>query len=437
VVGAHEARPGSGRCDGSGGVGDDVAHDCLERRRGRLDDRHRLPALALDDAAHLLVDVTDHHPARRHRLAGGHAVRADAQLVDDDVGLAIGLDHLVVAQARDRAVVDESLLGEPVQHRVDQIGALHDRAARDVHDEGALAADEPQRLEIEWEGADRLSLMVQATPLPGDPCPGVVLVLHDTTELRRLESLRRDFVANVSHELKTPLTNIRMYADLLEMDLEKLEAEDAERPLTRLEVIISESQRLTRLITNVLTFARAERQQLQINRQPAIVDDVVRRVIDRFRPSLAAKQFQIEADLQAESEALFDPDILEQIVGNLISNVDRYATDGKWIKVTTRRGNDLVTVSIEDRGPGIQPQLQQKVFEPFYRVSNRLNDANGTGIGLSISRQLAQLHGGNLTLQSPKDGSIFNLTLRCGTSARAAASNVSSASNPTCVTEPQ
>lgn len=248
---------------------------------------------------------------------------------------------------------------------------------------------------------------------------------------------RVNFVNQVSHELKTPLTNIRMYADLLEMDLEKLEPEDAERPLTRLEVIISESQRLTRLITNVLTFARAERRQLQINRQPAIVDDVVRRVIERFRPSLAAKRFQIEVDLQAESEALFDPDILEQIVGNLISNVDRYATDGKWIKVTTRQSTDLVTVSIEDRGPGIQPQLQQKVFEPFYRVSNRLNDANGTGIGLSISRQLAQLHGGNLTLQSPQDGSLFNLTLRCGTTAHVAASNVSSASHPTCVTEPQ
>ena len=221
---------------------------------------------------------------------------------------------------------------------------------------------------------------------------------------------RVSFVNQVSHELKTPLTNIRMYAELLEKDLD----EPDERLQRHLGVIVSESQRLSRLIGNVLTFSRKQRETLELRRKPGVVDDVLRSVLDHFGPALGAKQIEVQFEPGAGDSVSLDADALEQIVGNLISNVEKYGAEGKRMEIASHRHGDTVEITVADRGPGLPPRERQRIFEPFYRVSNTLTEGvSGTGMGLAISRDLARLHGGELELVASEQGARFRVTLEC------------------------
>ncbi len=221
---------------------------------------------------------------------------------------------------------------------------------------------------------------------------------------------RVSFVNQVSHELKTPLTNIRMYAELLERDSD----EKNERLRRHIDVIVSESRRLSRLIGNVLTFSRKQRRTLEIHPKPGVMDDVVRSVLDHFRPALDAKQIQVEFKRGASESVAFDSDALEQIVGNLIGNVEKYGAAGKYMELASQRRGDVVEITVTDRGPGLPARERQRIFEPFYRVSSAHTDGVvGTGIGLSIARDLARLHGGDLELDPTEIGARFRVTLQC------------------------
>jgi signal transduction histidine kinase len=223
---------------------------------------------------------------------------------------------------------------------------------------------------------------------------------------------RVSFVNQVSHELKTPLTNIRMYAELLEKETDENNAK-----LQRyLGVIVAESQRLSRLIANVLTFSRGQRQSLQLHLLGAVPDEVIRTVMEQFGPSLEARGIAVELDLAAERECLLDADVLGQIVGNLVSNVEKYGAAGKWMRVASRQSEEELLVTVEDRGPGVPVGERERIFAAFYRIHNSLTEGvSGTGIGLSIARELARLHGGDVVLEEDKqEGARFRVTLRCG-----------------------
>ncbi len=206
------------------------------------------------------------------------------------------------------------------------------------------------------------------------------------------------FVNQVSHELKTPLTNIRLYAELLESDLANMPEEDADKPRRRLNVILSEGQRLTRLIGNVLTFARQQRKSLQPQGQTLIPDEVISQIVDRFRPPLEALGIATELNLNAKQPMSLDPDFVEQILGNLINNVEKYAAEGKLLRLTSQQTESELSFSVIDAGPGIPADKQQEVFRPFSRLSQKIRCATGTGIGLSIARELARMHGGDIQL---------------------------------------
>jgi len=219
---------------------------------------------------------------------------------------------------------------------------------------------------------------------------------------------RVNFVNQVSHELKTPLTNIRMYAELMS---DNPAAPDA-KTTRHLGVIISESRRLSRLINNVLTLGGKQQRSVELRRKPVAVDDVVRTVLDSFRPALEASSIEVHQRLDATEPIAADPDRLEQIVGNLVSNVEKYAADGRYLGVRTRIVEGHVEVSIEDRGRGIHVENAQRIFEPFYRVDDSLTEGvSGTGIGLSIARDLARLHGGDLYYEPTGTGSRFRLEI--------------------------
>ena len=235
---------------------------------------------------------------------------------------------------------------------------------------------------------------------------------HEYSREVRQASQRVSFVNQVSHELKTPLTNIRMYADLLAGDLENLDDDSGGKAADRLRVIVSESQRLSRLISNVLTFGRQQREALVLRHREVSVDELVRRVVEQFAPTLERLGIATELSLDAAQPVFIDDDAVEQILVNLISNVEKYAADGGLLKISTSLTATSVTIIVTDAGPGIPIAMQRAVFEPFIRVSSRLEDAAGTGIGLSIARDLARLHGGDLRMADSATGVSFCVDLR-------------------------
>jgi signal transduction histidine kinase len=220
---------------------------------------------------------------------------------------------------------------------------------------------------------------------------------------------RVSFVNQVSHELKTPLTNIRMYAELLEGEL----TGGDEKAQRYLEVMRSESGRLSRLIGNILNFSRQQRHKLQLHPEPCRVNDLVGRVAHCFQAALERQSIRMEIDTQTPEPIMADPDVIEQILCNLISNVEKYAASGGWLRIETRREDDTTVLRVMDRGPGVAPAHRERIFRPFFRISNRLTDGvSGTGIGLSIARELARLHGGDVKLVSGNRGAVFEVRLR-------------------------
>ena len=226
---------------------------------------------------------------------------------------------------------------------------------------------------------------------------------REQTREMRLAEQRVQFVSQVSHELKTPLTNIRMYAELLEEQIE-----DEEKPKRYVQVITDESKRLSRLISNVLNFSREPR----IHKRKIYPDDVVTQSIEHFAPSLEAKQIVLEIALTADQEITSDPDILEQVLNNLLSNVEKYAASGKRLDIKSEIKDDQYRLSVRDYGDGISKSERKHIFKPFYRINDKLTEGvSGTGIGLTIARQQAQHLGGSLEYIEVNQGACFELRI--------------------------
>ncbi len=228
---------------------------------------------------------------------------------------------------------------------------------------------------------------------------------------------RVSFVNQVSHELKTPLTNIRMYAEMLEPRME--DADESARE--NLRVIVSESQRLSRMIGNVLAFAKDQRGNLTPNPRRCVPDDIIRATIEHFRPALDARGVTVSFTSGAPDEATLDSDFLEQILGNLLGNVEKYAAVKGEMDVLSETRDGVLIVRVADRGPGIPTDQRETVFQPFQRLSDSLTEGvAGTGIGLAIAREQARNHGGDLTIVDSAEGATFELTLKTGTTKDAA-----------------
>lgn len=236
-----------------------------------------------------------------------------------------------------------------------------------------------------------------------------VWLYRESTRDLRTAAQRITFVNLVSHELKTPLTNISLYAELAAA---RLGAEDG-RARECLDVVVAESGRLGRLITNVLTFSRHQRGALTPRTVTLDLADAAAEALRTAEPGLAEKGIRCDTAAASPVAVKADPDMLQQILGNLLSNVEKYAAAGGAVTVRTEAADTAGRVSVEDRGPGIPSALRERVFEPFFRVSDRLTDGvAGTGIGLGLARDLARAMGGDVTLECPPHGGCrFILTL--------------------------
>jgi len=236
---------------------------------------------------------------------------------------------------------------------------------------------------------------------------GIYFYRENTRELREAAQ-RVNFVNHVSHELKTPLTNIRMYAELLQEQMDP----EREQEIGRLGVILSESQRLSRLITNVLTFNQKKRSALTLRPVPTNIDELIAHVLSHFEKSFVQHDIHVHVEGSIPDEVCIDPDVVEQILGNLLSNVEKYARNSHDLRIQVANMADQITVTIADNGPGIVRAERQAIFTAFYRIQDSLTEGvSGTGIGLSIARDLARLHGGDLELVPSESGAHFVVRL--------------------------
>lgn len=235
-----------------------------------------------------------------------------------------------------------------------------------------------------------------------------VLLYSQQKRALKLAAERVSFVNRVSHELGTPLTNLSLNLDLASESI-TTRPEEARR---RLGLVAEEIERLSRLVANVLTFSRRERDTLQLKPERCVPAEVVRQTLENFRPALERRGIHIDSHIAAEDAIFIDPDALSQITGNLLSNVEKYAVEGKWLGLDCRREEDFIILEIRDHGAGIPAADRERIFIPFERVLESTNEgASGTGLGLSIGRDLARRMGGDLILLETEQGSAFQLRI--------------------------
>jgi len=240
---------------------------------------------------------------------------------------------------------------------------------------------------------------------------GSLVVLHDVTHLRRLEHLRRDFVANVSHELKTPITSIKGFVETL-LAGALHEPENAENFL---KIIARQSDRLNEIINDLLSLSRieqdAERGQIFLTAQR--IKGVLAAAVEVCEPKAKERGIKVQLDCPDDLRARVNAPLLEQAVVNLVDNAIKYSEKEREVRVEAQRSGPEVIVRVRDQGSGIAPEHLPRLFERFYRVdSGRSRTSGGTGLGLAIVKHIAQAHGGKVTVESaPGKGSVFSLRL--------------------------
>lgn len=249
----------------------------------------------------------------------------------------------------------------------------------------------------------RLSLGLTTLVLLGAVIGGTVLILQSVNYEMRLASRKTDFVGNVSHELKTPLTSIRMFSELLERD----GIADESNVKRYAGVIGRESARLARLIERLLDFSRLDRGELRLREDPIDLVALVEETVAVYQPSHLADTFTIEANLPKDPVmVLGDSDALSQVLVNLLSNAEKYAAAGREALVELSLvPHHRVELVVHDRGDGITVRHQRKIFERFYRVDDSISSGiDGSGIGLALCQQIVSRHGGSIAYRRRAGG---------------------------------
>lgn len=255
------------------------------------------------------------------------------------------------------------------------------------------------------------SFDVTCAPVRSSSTPaGIVMVLHDITEIRRLERVRRDFVANVSHELRTPLTAIRGFAEtLLEGGLD----DDTNRRRF-VEIIHQHALRLSRLTDDLLRLARIEAGKLSLEFTPVAVDDIVAACVETADVKARQKGLVLEV-VPVSNLPLLTGDLpsLQSVLQELLDNAIRYSSEGGRITIAAAASESEVVISVSDTGIGIPKTDQYRIFERFYRTDPaRSRESGGTGLGLSIAKHLVEAHGGRIRVESAVGaGSTFYIHL--------------------------
>jgi len=276
------------------------------------------------------------------------------------------------------------------------------------HWEAALYLQRPEQLREFAVSVRRTLTFLIAGALAVIACGGW-LVVADARRQLALAQQKTDFVSNVSHELKTPLTSIRMFAELMQ----------SERPGTvskhpqYLRIIMVEAERLTRLINNVLDFARIERKQKRFDKKPLDLHEVIARIWEGHELHLREAGFSTHWEAApAPYPVIGDEDALAQILVNLLSNAEKYSSERKEVELQSYIDGGRVCVSVLDRGMGVPAGEERKIYEAFYRAHDSLSSGvQGSGLGLTLAQRMAREHGGEILYQA-REGGGSNFTLR-------------------------
>jgi two-component system phosphate regulon sensor histidine kinase PhoR len=261
------------------------------------------------------------------------------------------------------------------------------------------------------EGDDQVvNIYAAALHNEGEELIGAVIVLHDISELDHLERIKRDFVANASHELKTPITAIRGLTETI-LDDSKMPEETKHDFIKKVYV---QSLRLSSLVTDLMTISRMESDHQEKNFDSFDLVEVAKRSVAASEEITKEKQLDLKLELPAIAMNIKgDYQAISQLVDNLLDNAIKYTDMAGTILISIRSENRDVVLTVKDSGIGISPQLQQRIFERFYRVDKaRSRELGGTGLGLSIVKNIAEQHGGSVSVESqPGLGSTFCVTL--------------------------
>jgi two-component system phosphate regulon sensor histidine kinase PhoR len=246
---------------------------------------------------------------------------------------------------------------------------------------------------------------VTAAPMPGG---GAVAVLHDQTEVERVEKTRRDFIANVSHELRTPLTSIQGYSETL---LDNPDLGEGVRDF--LEIVRKNAMRMARLTEDLLVLARVESGEQKLNLQPATPRELLEDAVETFKDRAASRGIELSLMNTATSAVAVDRDAIHQVLSNLIDNALKYGDGGGKVLVGACEAEEGVQFYVRDFGSGISSEHLPRLFERFYRVDKaRSHESGGTGLGLAIAKHVVRAHSGTIYVESELNhGSTFYFTL--------------------------
>lgn len=277
----------------------------------------------------------------------------------------------------------------------------------------ALSGGEPLEEDLLFFGKEEQVLNAHATPLQAadEGHSGVLIVLHDVTRLRNLENIRKDFVANASHEIKTPITAIKGFVETLREGA----AENPQEAERFLGIIQKHVERLEALVEDLLSLSRiekeAEREEIPLTTQP--LREVLVAALQVCQKKAADKDIPVELTCREDLKARINPTLLEQAAVNLLDNAITYNEAGRPVRVTAGEGENEILIHVQDEGCGIAKVHLDRLFERFYRVDRaRSRKLGGTGLGLSIVKHIMEAHGGRVSVGSePGRGSTFTLHL--------------------------
>jgi len=238
---------------------------------------------------------------------------------------------------------------------------------------------------------------------------GVVLILRDVSREQRLASLRSDFVSNVTHELKTPLTSIRMFAETIRLGRIRNKREQQDH----LKIIVNESERLTRLINTVLDFSKIEQGNKQYQKCMINVRSVIQSALDTLEYPLVEKDFTLKTNIKKDIRTFADGDAIEQAVLNLLTNSMKYSKNQKEIFISTRIENAQIFIEVKDKGIGIAETDQKHIFEKYYRIqSYDKKGSAGAGLGLTVVKHIVEAHDGRIKVDSKLgQGTTFTIII--------------------------
>jgi len=331
--------------------------------------------------------------------------------------LAIDIDERVIALNRAAARLLEadpiSSIGRPVQE-VARNPELQRFAASALASEGAIEAD------LTLHGPEVCHLQAHGAPIRDGHRRriGSVLVLNDVTRLKRLETVRSDFVANVSHELKTPITSIKGFLETLADGA----VDDPPTARRFLAIALRQADRLNAIIEDLLSLSRIEQDARsgQLPRSRESVTEILHGAAEVCRTKAEAKNVRLEVQCPDELRGFINAPLVEQAVVNLIDNAIKYSDAGSTAEITASARNNGIVICVRDHGSGIEAAHLPRLFERFYRADKaRSRSLGGTGLGLAIVKHIAAAHGGDISVESePGNGSVFALSLPGSDSAK-------------------